>query len=164
MGPTWGPTGADRTHVGPMNFAIWVMLFVVGATKYKVYLILSVIEMVVWYSNFSTQRANNVEKAPMRFSFYATCTVKFSTRFRVEIQFLNEHMCWGSLWFTVTQIAKFVGPTWGPPGSCWTQMGPMLAPWTLLSGKLTLGISWFCDNWTTILMYGLYSTKTCSKS
>ena len=24
MGPTWGPSGADRTQVGPMNFAIWV--------------------------------------------------------------------------------------------------------------------------------------------
>ena len=23
MEPTWGPSGADRTHVGPMNFAIW---------------------------------------------------------------------------------------------------------------------------------------------
>ena len=28
-----------------------------------------------------------------------------------------------------------MGPTWGPPGSCRPQMGPMLAPWTLLSGK-----------------------------
>ena len=35
-----------------------------------------------------------------------------------------------------TQIAKFMGPTWGPPGSCRPQMGPMLAPWTLLSGYL----------------------------
>ena len=33
-----------------------------------------------------------------------------------------------------TQIAKFKGPTWGPPGSCRPQMGPTLAPWTLLSG------------------------------
>ena len=33
------------------------------------------------------------------------------------------------------QIAKFMGPTWGPPGSCRPQMGPMLAPWTLLSGS-----------------------------
>ena len=33
-----------------------------------------------------------------------------------------------------SQIAKFMGPTWGPCGSCWPQMGPMLAPWTLLSG------------------------------
>ena len=24
-----------------------------------------------------------------------------------------------------------MGPTWSPPGSCWTQIGPMLAPWTL---------------------------------
>ena len=36
-----------------------------------------------------------------------------------------------------TQIAKFMGPTWGPPGSCRPQMGPMLAPWTLPSGDVT---------------------------
>ena len=34
-----------------------------------------------------------------------------------------------------TQIAKFMGRTWGPPGSCRRQMRPMLAPWTLISGK-----------------------------
>ena len=45
-------------------------------------------------------------------------------------------------WFTVlvtkrwtqrtnSQIAKFMGPTWGPPGSCRPQMGPMLAPMNL---------------------------------
>ena len=28
-----------------------------------------------------------------------------------------------------------MGPTWGPPGSCRPQMGPMLIPWTLLSGQ-----------------------------
>ena len=33
------------------------------------------------------------------------------------------------------QIAKFMGPTWGPPGSCRPQMGPMSAQWTLLSGS-----------------------------
>ena len=33
-----------------------------------------------------------------------------------------------------TQIAKFMGPTWGPPGSCRPQMGPILVPWTLLLG------------------------------
>ena len=32
------------------------------------------------------------------------------------------------------QIAKLMGPTWGPPGFCRPRMGPMLAPWTLLSG------------------------------
>ena len=34
----------------------------------------------------------------------------------------------------VPQISKFMGPTWGPPGSCRSQMGVILAPWTLLSG------------------------------
>ena len=29
-------------------------------------------------------------------------------------------------------------PTWGPPGSCWPQMGPMLVPWTLLWGTSSI--------------------------
>ena len=32
-----------------------------------------------------------------------------------------------------SQIAKFMGSTWGPPGSCRPHMNPMLAKWTLLS-------------------------------
>ena len=35
---------------------------------------------------------------------------------------------------TLFLIARFTGPTWGPPGSCQPQMGPMSASWTLLSG------------------------------
>ena len=31
-------------------------------------------------------------------------------------------------------IARFMGPTWCPPGSCRPQMGPILVPCTLLSG------------------------------
>ena len=33
-----------------------------------------------------------------------------------------------------TLITRFMGPTWGPSGADRTQVGPMLAPWTLLSG------------------------------
>ena len=36
----------------------------------------------------------------------------------------------------VPLIARFMGPTWGPSGADRTQMGPMLAPWTLLSGTV----------------------------
>ena len=36
-----------------------------------------------------------------------------------------------------SQIAKFMGPAWGPPGSYRTYMGPMLVPWTWLSGFST---------------------------
>ena len=37
-----------------------------------------------------------------------------------------------------------MGPTWGPPGSCRPQIGPMLAPWTLLSGYALHGdgVAW----------------------
>ena len=40
-------------------------------------------------------------------------------------------VCTTEVW---SQIAKFMGPTWAPPGSCWPQMGPISAPWSLLSG------------------------------
>ena len=33
-----------------------------------------------------------------------------------------------------SQIARFMGPTWDPLGSCLPQVGSILAPWTLLSG------------------------------
>ena len=46
--------------------------------------------------------------------------------------------------FRVTsQTVRFMGPTWGPPGSCRPQVGPMLAPWSLLSGFIgTEAIIW----------------------
>ena len=42
------------------------------------------------------------------------------------------------------QTAKFMEPTWGPSGSCRPQIGPMLAPWTLLSGKTKAGDYLYC--------------------
>ena len=33
-----------------------------------------------------------------------------------------------------TLVTRFMRSTWGPPGADRTQVGPMLAPWTLLSG------------------------------
>ena len=32
----------------------------------------------------------------------------------------------------LTLITRFTGPTWGPSGADRTQVGPMVAPWTLL--------------------------------
>ena len=39
---------------------------------------------------------------------------------------------------TNSQIARLMGPTLGPTGSCRPQMDPIFAPWTLLSGLFTL--------------------------
>ena len=38
-------------------------------------------------------------------------------------------------WSVWTLIARSMGPTWGPSGADRTQVDPMLAPWTLLSGE-----------------------------
>ena len=39
-----------------------------------------------------------------------------------------------------TLIARFMGPTWGPSGADRTQVGPMSAPWTLLSGMYSVSV------------------------
>ena len=36
--------------------------------------------------------------------------------------------------FLQSLIVRLMGPTWGPSGADRTQVGPVLAPWTLLSG------------------------------
>ena len=46
-----------------------------------------------------------------------------------------------------------MGLTWGPPGSCRPQMGPMLAPWTWLSG-------WWPQSMTTDIRNSLWCTST----
>ena len=52
------------------------------------------------------------------------------------------------------QIAKFMGPTWGPPGSCRPQMDPMLAPSTLLSGGIWAMVVYY--DWGTWLEGSVY--------
>ena len=60
----------------------------------------------------------------------------------------------------VTQIPKFVGPTWGPPGSCRPQMGLMLVPWTMLSGYLSTRATRF-----VFAKYGLWVHQSfCNES
>ena len=49
------------------------------------------------------------------------------------------------------QIARITWPTWGPPGSCRPQVGPMLAPWTLLSG--TYHMLSFCYIWDALNLH-----------
>ena len=68
----------------------------------------------------------------------------------------SDVMAENDIWF---QTAKFVGPTWGPPGSSRPQMGPMLAPWTCHTGHPTLdpptaaGI----HRWVTLCMWVVHS-------
>ena len=62
--------------------------------------------------------------------------------------------CQGVFWLhqcaLTTLIARFMGPTWGPPGADRTQVGPMLAPWTLLSGMCHHYQALSIRNWSHI--------------
>ena len=53
-----------------------------------------------------------------------------------------------------SQIARFMGPTWDPPGAYSTQVGPMLAQWTLLSGLFGLPKS---VSWSGVLVFSVIS-------
>ena len=46
--------------------------------------------------------------------------------------------CWTCELFRTSRIARFMGPIWVPPGADRTQVGPMLTPWSLLSGIVFL--------------------------
>ena len=80
----------------------------------------------------------------------------------IAIWYYQHSFCWYSAslfgrgaWITVpcritgpcgletALIARSMGPTWGPPGADRTQVGPMLAPRTLLSGSRLISFGWF---------------------
>ena len=47
--------------------------------------------------------------------------------------------CGVGTWLHASPGNKIHGANMGPPGSCRPQMAPMLAPWTLLSGRVRRG-------------------------
>ena len=79
-----------------------------------------------WYTCIRCHR--NVNQTHVRYiSWYIWIFfhINFSHRMQVFHEILSVY---------VSQIANSMGPTRGPHRSCRPQMGPMLAPWTLLSG------------------------------
>ena len=48
----------------------------------------------------------------------------------------------------ISLIARFMGPTWGPSGADRTQVGPVLAPGTLLSGMFFVCLGFLLLLWT----------------
>ena len=62
-----------------------------------------------------------------------------------QVEVLGWHFIWWPFPIQVhldhackhTLIERFMGPTWDPSGADRTQVAPMLAPWTLLSGYAT---------------------------
>ena len=68
----------------------------------------------------------------------AKCKVWIENSFICMIVFFHFDARPCNVISVMTLITRFMGPTWGPSGADRTQVGPMLAPWTLLSGKAYL--------------------------
>ena len=78
-----------------------------------------------------------------RVSLKSTRVAKQPTIFFQHIGVATEYIIGNYVntsWPFATQIARFMGPTWVPPGSCGPQVGPMLAPSTLLSGDYEVNV------------------------
>ena len=71
-----------------------------------------------------------IHAVPVKTQHYLHIAARGKYRFSTFLEYVPLH----EVIIATSQIAKFMGPTWGPPGSCRPQMGPMLAPWALLSG------------------------------
>ena len=57
----------------------------------------------------------------------------------------------GSTYDSLPLIARFMGPTRGPFRADRTPVGPMLAPWTLLSGPFIIQTSGICYCWQNLV-------------
>ena len=71
-------------------------------------------------------------------SMWITRTYQYPPRHNKSINLAVPMTYGGSLYSQqcISLIARFMGPTWGPPGADRTEVGPMLAPWTFYLGCL----------------------------
>ena len=65
----------------------------------------------------------------------------FLNKIHCPVSFYSVLLCNSSNCTVAFPDSKFLRPTRGPPGSWRPQMGPMLAPWTLVSGCNSRGSS-----------------------
>ena len=87
-----------------------------------------------------------------------------------KFTFLGQSTVWPTIHLSTqhrkyqTQIARFVWPTWGPPGSWRPQVGPTLAPWILLSGKVNITCHSGSDPWWVTRDWPVHGTSNSEKT
>ena len=120
MGPTWGPLGP----VGPR----WAPCWPHEPCYQGSYVFLVMVSYKTWDVISISSQCVTLDPDENASALGTYGIVKMLCHVLICTEFCTYDA-------RATQIAKFMGPTWGPPGSCWTQIGPVLAPWTLLSGR-----------------------------
>ena len=89
---------------------------------------------------FPSQRASNAENVSIWWRHHGILELNlFSEYWQLShevsaLVHISMYLC--DITITVTPITIFMWPTRGQPGSCRLQVGPMLAPWTLLAETL----------------------------
>ena len=89
---------------------------------------------------FPSQRTSNAENISISWPHYASIRHHFS-----KWQCDCAEACGTSIVYNPSLIARFMGPTWGPSVADRTQVGPMLARWTLLSGFVCVQRNIICE-------------------
>ena len=82
--------------------------------------------VVIVYTKFETDWANEMDVMD---EWDFVCS-----EFWIDILHCSNSLDFSLYREATALIARFMGPTWGPSVADRTQVGPMLAPWTLLSG------------------------------
>ena len=94
----------------------------IGRLKHTVKCVLYNVRQI-WYKGYPAD--------DYHFALFQTRRTSFFTVHSVT----DDYVKGDCIIMVTTLIARFVRPTWGPSGADRTQVGPMLAPWTLLSGN-----------------------------
>ena len=102
---------------------IWLQpyIFIVASSLLIVWYLISISVTGCYQGNGPVYRVNN---HPLRETCFDCWAVSPSV-------LILAHCTFGT---NPSLIARFMGPTWDPSGADRTQVGPILAPWTLLSG------------------------------
>ena len=131
----WQLLKHDESIFPACNYSIWVVSTHVSCLKQ------SNLHVLVMFTYQGTIPWKILEMVALVSTFYVTAyflyfqnTKKWNVWWIWFLCKRNYSNCLMSCISAITQIAQFMGPTWGQPGSCQPQMGPMLALWILLSG------------------------------
>ena len=140
MVPTWGPPGSCRPQMGPI-LAQWTLLSGIKQSfriTTSTHMLLYTQPAIGYLQNSCHQP--NWEDHIIGHSRACTGYGAVYPCVHIHQHWLSPLKAWNNVLHSkdygtcFSLITRLMGPTWGPSGANRTQVGPMLAPWTLLSG------------------------------
>ena len=156
-GPNWSGKVAKLTTLS--SLASWYVLILIISDAANDENFINI--MIILFSNSNCSQWRKFCQHDDLKDSSVSVMWEFEESFSLQLQLssLSVH--------STSQIAKFMGPTWGPPGSCQPQMGPMLAYEPCYQGcfiippastKLKVGYTGFTSS---VRLSGRLWTKSC---